>query len=96
MNVCIDYDMGVNGEAERAKASILSQQTDEVLRECWKTWRLSAPYRAVLYLELVKTKYEYEQLNLDDVSDGIRSLDKVIKEFDVSTWAINDVSIFFI
>ncbi|CAO3646459.1 unnamed protein product [Cunninghamella echinulata] len=90
MNACIDFDMGANGEAERAKASILSQQTDELLRECWKTWRLSAPYRAVLYLELVKARYEYEQLNMDDVGDGIRALDKVIKEFDVSTWAIND------
>lgn len=92
MDLCIEMDTSTNADAERAKSSVLSQQSDEILRECWKTWRLSAPYRAVLYLELVKTRFDYEQLNHDDVNDATRALDRVIKEYDVSTWAINDVS----
>ncbi|KAI8098717.1 uncharacterized protein BX664DRAFT_354245 [Halteromyces radiatus] len=90
MDLCIEKDTSSNAEADRAKSSVLSQQSDELLRECWKTWRLSAPYRAVLYLELVKTRFEYEQLDHDDVNDATRALDRVIKENDVSTWAIND------
>ncbi|CAO3587279.1 unnamed protein product [Absidia cylindrospora] len=90
MDLCIEMDTSTNADADRAKSSVLSQQSDEVLRECWKTWRLSAPYRAVLYLELVKTRFDYEQLDHDDVNDATRSLDRVIKENDVSTWAIND------
>ncbi|SAL95680.1 hypothetical protein [Absidia glauca] len=90
MDLCIEMDTSTNADAERAKSSVLSQQSDEILRECWKTWRLSAPYRAVLYLELVKTRFDYEQLNHDDVNDATRALDRVIKEYDVSTWAIND------
>ncbi|CAO3590690.1 unnamed protein product [Absidia cylindrospora] len=90
MDLCIEMDTSTNVEADRAKSSVLSQQSDEILRECWKTWRLSAPYRAVLYLELVKTRFDYEQLDHDDVNDATRSLDRVIKEYDVNTWAIND------
>lgn len=92
MNMCVDYDTDVIPDSERAKISVLSQQSDELLRECWKTWRLSAPFRAVLYLELVKARFDDEKLELDDVRDASRALDKVIKENDTSNWAINDVS----
>ncbi|KAF7728272.1 hypothetical protein EC973_006446 [Apophysomyces ossiformis] len=90
MNMCIDYDNNVAPDVERAKTSVLSQQSDELLRECWKTWRLSSPYRAVLYLELVKARFDANELDIEDVKDATRALDKVIKENDVSTWAIND------
>lgn len=92
MSMCIDYDTDVVPENERAKTSVLSQQSDELLRECWRTWRLSAPFRAVLYLEFVKARYDEEKLDLEDVKDSVRALDKVIKENDPATWAINDVS----
>ncbi|CDS04773.1 hypothetical protein LRAMOSA07303 [Lichtheimia ramosa] len=90
MSMCIDYDTDVVPENERAKTSVLSQQSDELLRECWRTWRLSAPFRAVLYLEFVKARYDEEKLDLEDVKDSVRALDKVIKENDPATWAIND------
>ncbi|KAG0163815.1 hypothetical protein DFQ28_011189 [Apophysomyces sp. BC1034] len=90
MNMCIDYDNNVTPDVERAKTSVLSQQSDELLRECWKTWRLSSPFRAVLYLELVKSRFDAEELDVEDVKDATRALDKVIKENDVATWAIND------
>ncbi|KAI9005425.1 hypothetical protein CLU79DRAFT_841103 [Phycomyces nitens] len=90
MNMCIDYDTKVTPDAERAKTSVLSQQSDELLRECWKTWRLTSPYRAVLYLELVKTRFELGELGFEDIRDATRALDKSIKENDVNSWAIND------
>ncbi|OAD78410.1 hypothetical protein PHYBLDRAFT_69648 [Phycomyces blakesleeanus NRRL 1555(-)] len=91
MNMCIDYDTKVTPDAERAKTSVLSQQSDELLRECWKTWRLTSPYRAVLYLELVKTRFELGELDFEDIRDATRALDKAIKENDVNSWAINDM-----
>ena len=89
--MCIDYDNEVVPDCERAKTSVLSQQSDELLRECWRTWRLSAPFRAVLYLELVRTRFDQNKLDLEDVKDASRALDKVIKENNSSTGAINDV-----
>ncbi|ORX53565.1 hypothetical protein DM01DRAFT_1322519 [Hesseltinella vesiculosa] len=90
MDACLEYDVVTNGDAERAKSSVLSVQSDILLRECWKGWRLSAASRGVLYLELIKTRFDYEQLNMEDLNDAMRSLDRVIKDNDVSTWAIND------
>ncbi|KAI9316096.1 hypothetical protein BX666DRAFT_2028321 [Dichotomocladium elegans] len=90
MSMCIDYDTDIVPENERAKTSVLSQQSDELLRECWRTWRLSAPFRGVLYLEFIKARYDEQKLDLEDVKDAIRALDKVIKESHPSTWAIND------
>ncbi|CAO0802314.1 unnamed protein product [Mucor circinelloides] len=93
MSMCLDYDtdsLSTLPEAERAKTSALSQQSDELLRECWKTWRLSAPFRAILYLSLIKSKFDSNELGIDDISDALRSLERVAKENDASCWAIAD------
>lgn len=92
MKMCIDFDLEVVPDSERAKTSVLSVQSDDLLRECWRTWRISAPFRAVTYLQLVASKFQQDKLDLEDVQDAMRALDKVIKETDVSNWAINDVS----
>lgn len=94
MSICLDYDtdkFSTLPEAERAKTSAMSQQSDELLRECWKTWRLSAPFRAILYLNLVKSKFDSNDLGIDDISHALRSLERVAKENDTTCWAIADV-----
>ncbi|KAI9317539.1 hypothetical protein BX666DRAFT_2026816 [Dichotomocladium elegans] len=90
MELCIDYDTNVVPDNERAKTSVLSQQSDELLRECWKTWRVSAAYRAIIYLEFMTELYQAQKVDIDDIKDAIRGLDKVIKESDPATWTIND------
>jgi hypothetical protein len=91
--MCIDFDNNVVPESERAKTKVLSTQSDDLLKECWMRWRLSAPYRSILYLETVKARFDNGELEFDDVKDAIKGVDKVIKEVDISTWAINDVSL---
>ncbi|KAI7861970.1 hypothetical protein BDF14DRAFT_1737371 [Spinellus fusiger] len=90
MNMCIDYDTNVTPDLERAKTSVFSQQSDNLLRECWKTWRLSGSFRAILYLELVKTRYDENELDFECVKDALRALDKVIKESSIENWANKD------
>ncbi|CAO3595997.1 unnamed protein product [Absidia cylindrospora] len=90
MNMCIDYDTDIIPESERAKTSVLSQQSDELLRECWRTWRLSAPFRTVLYLELIKKRFDEGVFNVDDIRDATRTLDKALKENDINNWTLTD------
>ncbi|KAI8388415.1 uncharacterized protein BYT42DRAFT_510820 [Radiomyces spectabilis] len=90
MDLCIEHDLKTSEGIERAKGSVLSQQSDELLRECWKTWRLSSSFRATLYLELVKTRFDADEVDFDDIQDAIRTLDKVSKESDIEMWPIND------
>jgi hypothetical protein len=98
MNLCLDHDtenLASIPESERAKTSALSQQSDQLLRECWRTWRLSSPFRAILYLSLVKAKFDQNELGIEDLQDALRSLDRVTKENELSSWSIADVSFTF-
>ncbi|CAO3598850.1 unnamed protein product [Absidia cylindrospora] len=90
MNMCIDYDADIIPHSERAKTSVLSQQSDDLLRECWRTWRLSAPFRSVLYMELIKQRFDQGRFNIDDIRDAIRTLDKALKENDIHDWTRTD------
>ncbi|KAI9023757.1 hypothetical protein CLU79DRAFT_803967 [Phycomyces nitens] len=90
MNMAIDYNINVTPDQEKAKTSVLSHKSDELLRECWKTWRLSEAFRAVLYLELINARYVDNELEFEDVKDAARSLEKVIKESGVNNWANKD------
>jgi hypothetical protein len=95
MKLCLDHDtenFATIPEIERAKTSALSQQSIELLRECWKTWRLSSPYRAILYLSLTKQKLDQNELGISDIFDAFRSLDKVTKENELTSWAISEVN----
>lgn len=96
MKLCLDHDtkdLESIPEAERAKTSALSQQSDQLLRECWRTWRLSSPFRAILYLSLVKSKFDENELGLEDLQDALRALDRVTKENELSSWSTADVSL---
>lgn len=72
--------------------TVLSRLSEDVLKECFLRWRLTAPYRAVLYLELVKQKYDAGLLQFEDLQDSMRAFDnKSFKELDFADWTINDV-----
>ncbi|KAI8367396.1 hypothetical protein EDC96DRAFT_461821 [Choanephora cucurbitarum] len=94
MNMCVDLDTRVSPDAERAKSSVLSQASEDLLRECWKTWRLSQPFRAVLYLEIIKNRMDTEEyqgeIDIIEARDAMRALDKCIKENEIRNWTIND------
>lgn len=96
MNMCMDLDTNIAPDTEKAKTSVLSQASDDLLRECSNTWRLSAPFRSVLYLELIKTRMDTEEIDIhdaiDDAREAIRALDKCLKENEIQNWTINDVS----
>lgn len=97
MNMCMDLDTNTTSDVERAKTSVLSQASDDLLRECSNTWRLSAPFRSVLYLELIKTRMDTEEIDIfdaiEDVREAIRALDKCLKENEIRNWTINDVEL---
>ncbi|KAI7904405.1 uncharacterized protein BX663DRAFT_560086 [Cokeromyces recurvatus] len=94
MNMCMDLDTKIAPDTERAKSSLLSQASEDLLRECWTTWRLSPPFRAVLYLETIKNRMDTEdfqnEYDILDVRDAMRALDKCLKENEIRNWTIND------
>ncbi|KAI8973443.1 hypothetical protein BDF20DRAFT_960679 [Mycotypha africana] len=93
MSLCLNHDIEQQQANDRDAfpATGLSQQSDDLLRECWRTWRLSSPFRAILYLNLLKPKVDANELDVHAISDAMRSLDKVMKEYDISMWPSSDV-----
>ncbi|RCI06704.1 hypothetical protein CU098_011502 [Rhizopus stolonifer] len=94
MNMCVDLDTSISVDTERAKSSVLSQASEDLLRECWKTWRLSQPFRAVLYLEIIQNRMETEEyqgeIDIIEARDAMRAVDKCIKENEIRNWTIHD------
>lgn len=90
MTICIDHDTKNTPESERAKSSVLSQPSDDLLRECWRTWRLSSPYRTLLYLELVKQRFDKGVFDMNDLRHATRMLDRALKENDITNWRLSD------
>jgi hypothetical protein len=95
----MDLDTNIAPDTERAKSSVLSQASEDLLRECWKTWRLSQPYRAVLYLELIKNRMDtvdfHTDVDIEEARDAMRAIDKCLRENEIRHWTINDVSLPF-
>jgi hypothetical protein len=89
MTLCLDQDMNTP-DAERAKTSVLSHASDELLRECWRTWRLSTPFRTLLYLDLVKQRFDCNVFTIDDIKDATRMLDRALKENSIMEWTLDD------
>jgi hypothetical protein len=95
MDMCMDLDTKIDPETERAKASVLSQASEDLLRQCYDTWRLTPPFRAVLYLELITRRLDTEEsegeIDIIEARDAMRALDKCLKENEIRNWTINDV-----
>lgn len=98
MSMCVDFDTAnfeQIPESERSKTTVLSRQSTDILCECWKTWRLSSSFRTMVYLNLIISKFDQNQVGFEEVDEAMQWLEKVIEENDLNSWTIADVSFFF-
>ncbi|CAO3693003.1 unnamed protein product [Rhizopus microsporus] len=88
MNVCIDYNRTYNIRPSH----LLSEESEDLLKECWKTWRLSWPFRAAIYLNSVKAMLQNHGIGIDQVKESIKTLERVVKDYPIDFWATSDSS----
>ncbi|CEI89063.1 hypothetical protein RMCBS344292_03436 [Rhizopus microsporus] len=86
MNVCIDYNRTYNIRPSH----LLSEESEDLLKECWKTWRLSWPFRAAIYLNSVKAMLPNRDIGIDQVKESIKTLERVVKDYSIELWATSD------
>lgn len=89
MNVCIDYNRTYNIRPSH----LLSEESEDLLKECWKTWRLSWPFRAAIYLNSVKAMLPNHDIGIDQVKESIKTLERVVKDYSIELWATSDVNL---
>ncbi|KAG9306366.1 hypothetical protein G9A89_018249 [Geosiphon pyriformis] len=91
LNRCLDYELSIRSP-EDISVKLLSKNTNDLLNDCVLRWRVPSGYRALLYLDAVRVKYDdhHELVNLDHIREGIHILKDSIKKRDVSNWTISD------
>lgn len=96
MELCIEHDINISPDIERAEYSLLLQESEDLLERCTKTWRLSAPFKNIVYLELIAARFgkatnSVTNIDLKDLKDAVFKLDECLREKEVQFWTISDV-----
>jgi hypothetical protein len=97
LELCLDgdlramHDPNVNDE-DQVSLGILSPPHIELINECALRWRISQPYRAACFLDLIKQLYERNEVPLDCIPDALGGIAKVLNEISFDKWTINEVS----
>ena len=84
------HDPNVNDD-DQVSLGILSAPHIELINECALRWRISQPYRAACFLDLIKQLYERNEVPLDCVPEALGGIAKVMNEISFDRWSISDV-----
>lgn len=84
------HDPNVNDD-DQVSLGILSPPRIELINECALRWRISQPYRAACFLDLIKQLYERTEVPLDCVPEALGNIAKVMNEITFEKWPIADV-----
>ncbi|KAH9062605.1 hypothetical protein EDB83DRAFT_2384982 [Lactarius deliciosus] len=83
------HDPNVNDD-DQVSLGILSSPHIELINECALRWRISQPYRAACFLDLIKQLYERNEVPLDCVPEAFGGIAKVMHEISFDKWPISD------
>jgi hypothetical protein len=84
------HDPNVNDD-DQVSLGILSPPHIELINECALRWRISQPYRAACFLDLIKQLYERTEVPLDCVPEALGGIAKVMNEIGFEKWPNADV-----
>jgi hypothetical protein len=93
---CIEYDlraMHTLPEDQEVPLGILSTSHLDIINECALRWRVQQSYRVACFLDVIKYKYEREEVPLECIPEA---LGHVEKEWEPEKWPLPDVSPFLL
>lgn len=93
---CIEYDlraMHTLPEDQEVPLGILSTSHLDIINECALRWRVQQSYRVACFLDVIKYKYEREEVPLECIPEA---LGHVEKEWEPERWPVPDVSPYFL
>lgn len=98
LECCISADLEAMlspsvGDDDEVSLGILSPQHIELINECALRWRIGQTYRAACFLEIVKGFYERNEVPLECVPEALGTIGKVMHEFELEKWPLQDVSV---
>ncbi|KAI0063318.1 hypothetical protein BV25DRAFT_1907095 [Artomyces pyxidatus] len=95
LEYCLDADLTAMrdpnvSDDDQVSLGILSHTHIELINECALRWRISQPYRAACFLDLIKQLYERNEVPLDCIPEALGSIAKVMHEINFDKWPIQD------
>ena len=91
---CVEHDlraMHTLPEDQEVSLGILSPGHLDVINECALRWRIMQSYRVLCFLDVIKYKYEREEVPLECIPEAITLVEKALQEQDIDKWHNQDV-----
>ena len=95
LELCIEADleaMATLPEDQEVSLGILSHRHIEIINECALRWRIGQPYRVACFMDVIKAKYEREEVPMERIPEGLQMITKAMHDVDVNKWPKGDVS----
>ena len=91
---CVEHDlraMHTLPEDQEVSLGILSPGHLDVINECALRWRIMQSYRVSCFLDVIKYKYEREEIPLECIPEAVTLVEKALQEQDIDKWHNQDV-----
>lgn len=95
LELCIQADLDAMAnlpEDQEVSLGILSPKHIDLINECAMRWRIGHSHRVACFLDVIKAKYEREEVPLECIPEGLQMLMKAIHDVDLGKWPKPDVS----
>ncbi|EJU00294.1 hypothetical protein DACRYDRAFT_54447 [Dacryopinax primogenitus] len=93
LELCLQYDLEAMSELpedQEVSLGILSPRHLEVINECAVRWRIHQSYRVTSFLDIIRYKFEREEVPLDCVPEALAMVDKAGLETPPTNWMSQD------
>jgi len=96
VEICIDYDLKAMSTLEgdeEVSLGILSGPNLDLINECATRWRVGYPYRVTCSLDIIKYKYEREEVPLECIPEAMHVIAKAAEDNPLDDWSNDDVGV---
>ncbi|KAI0033497.1 hypothetical protein K488DRAFT_84857 [Vararia minispora EC-137] len=95
LELCLEADLSAMRDPnvddnDQVSLGILSGPHLELINECALRWRISQPYRAACFLDIIKQLYERNEVPLECVPEALAAVLKVMHEISFDKWPTQD------
>lgn len=79
-------------EDQEVTLTILSDSHVELMNECVLRWRLPHSYRSTVFLDVIRERYEKDEVPLECVPEALIRTMNDVKRSPIENWMTQDVS----
>ena len=98
LELCIQADLDAMAnlpEDQEVSLGILSPKHIDLINECALRWRIGQSFRVACFMDVIKAKYEREEVPLECIPEGLQMISKAMHDMDISNWPKQDVRRYF-